>query len=337
MEQVTQTAVCAPQHNNVFTKEQLIEEFRKEQHRQEYRRELLRKEYKSFYKTIKGGHAGMCAYPTRLDTYGCGCAHNCDYCFSRSQLSFRKQWCPENPKIADIWKIEKRIQKIPPGTIIRMGGITDCFQPIELREKVTLETIKLFNQYRVGYLIVTKSPVVSYPFYLDILDPDLAHIQITVTCFDPMLTKKYESTGPPDQRVKAILALQKLGFDVAIRLSPLLEEFMDFNLLNDLGINSCIVEFLRLNGLIRDWFARVNHKKYTYYSGNYHHLPLEEKIRLISKIKLPNISVCEKVPEHYEYWKAHFNPNPEDCCNLRISPKQNAKKEEGATTKSKNK
>jgi DNA repair photolyase len=201
-----------------------------------------------------------------------------------------------------------------------MGGMTDCFQPIELRERVTLDTIKLLNHYGVGYLIVTKSPVVSYPFYLDVLDRDLAHIQITVTCLDPVLSRKYEKAHLPTERVKALLELQERGYDVAIRLSPLLEEYMDFDLLNKLGINKCVVEFLRYNSWIKEWFARADFKKYTLYHANYHHLPLEEKIRIIGKVKIPSVTVCEKVPEHYEYWQKNFNPNPADCCNLRLSP-----------------
>lgn len=276
------------------------------------------KEYKSFFKTITGGHADMCMYPTRLDTYGCGCFHNCDYCYARAQLEFRKMWSPDNPRVADIGKIEKAIRKLPPGFIVRLGGMTDCFQPMELKCKVTLETIKLLNKYRIGYLIVTKAPIVAYPFYLAAMDRDLAHIQVTVTSLNPKLAKRYEIASPPDQRLGAILTLQKEGFDVAIRLSPLLEEYMDFDELNSLKINKCIVEFFRWNSWIKEWFPSQDYEKYTLYSGNYRHLPLEEKLRIMNKIKLPNISVCEKVPEHYDYWQKNFNPNPADCCNLRI-------------------
>lgn len=285
---------------------------------------LETKEYKSPLKTIDSKHASWCAYSTRLDTYGVGCAHNCSYCYARAQLEFRKLWDPKNPRVADIKKIEKAIKKMPPGFIVRMGGMTDCFQPMELRCKVTMETIKLLNKQRVGYLIVTKSPIVAYPYYLEILDPELAHIQITVTCLDNAKSRIYEHAPSPDQRVQAILTLQKLGYDVAIRLSPLFEEFMDFDLLNSLGIDKCIVEFLRYNGWIKEWFSSMNYNfnKYTHYDGNYRHLPLEEKIRIISKVKIPSITVCEKVPEHYDYWQKHFNPNPMDCCNLRISPQQ---------------
>lgn len=48
------------------------------------------KEFKSFYKTVGGGEGSKCYYPTRLDTYGCGCYHNCSYCYAKSLLEFRK-------------------------------------------------------------------------------------------------------------------------------------------------------------------------------------------------------------------------------------------------------
>lgn len=40
------------------------------------------KEYKSFYKEVTGNEGGKCRYNKRLDTYGCGCAHDCSYCYA---------------------------------------------------------------------------------------------------------------------------------------------------------------------------------------------------------------------------------------------------------------
>lgn len=83
-------------------------------------------EFKSFYKCVNSGNEGeKCRYNIRLDTYGCGCQHNCSYCYARSLLSFRKFWNPSEPKVADINKIKRKIQKLPKGTIVRLGGMTD--------------------------------------------------------------------------------------------------------------------------------------------------------------------------------------------------------------------
>ena len=70
-------------------------------------------EFKSFYKKVDGNEGNKCKYPTRLDTYGCGCSHDCKYCYAKSLLSFRKLWKPESPKVADLHKIVKVISKIP--------------------------------------------------------------------------------------------------------------------------------------------------------------------------------------------------------------------------------
>lgn len=275
------------------------------------------KEFKSFFKEVKGGEGNRCHYNTRLDTYGCGCQHDCSYCYAKSLLEFRGLWDANEPSVADIKKIENKIKKIPKGTIIRLGGMTDCFMPLEKQKKVTYETIKLLNKHRIGYLIVTKSHLVADEEYLEIMDKELAHIQITVTTLDDDLYKKlgYEKASLPSQRIIALIKLQDRGFDVAIRLSPIIEEYMDFEKLNKLGINKCIVEFLRVNHWIKKWFD-IDYSNFTLKEGGYHHLPLEKKIEILNKITIPHKSVCEDVEAHYIYWQQFVNENKDDCCNL---------------------
>ena len=173
------------------------------------------------------------------------------------------------------------------------------------------------NLCRVGYLIVTKSALPSSPEYLAILDKDLAHIQITVTCLDDERTAQYEKASPPSQRIRAIQTLQAAGYDAAIRLSPIIEEYMDFDVLNSLEIEKCVIEFLRVNAWIKKWFQGVDFSKYTVRQGGYCHLPLEEKQRIIEKIHIPQKTICEDVTEHYQFWRDFVNPDKEDCCNLR--------------------
>lgn len=287
----------------------------------------MAKEYKSFYKTVQGNEGNKCMYSTRLDTYGCGCQHDCSYCYAKSLLDFRKLWDAENPSVADSKKIQRFIKNaikkgeiVPEKTILRLGGMTDCFQHCEAEYRVTYETIKVLNECRVGYLIVTKSELVAHQEYLDILDKDLAHIQITITTLDDdlYLSKGYEKASVPSARVNALLKLQELGFDVAVRLSPLIPEYMDFDKLNSLGIKKAQVEFLRVNSWIQKWFTDVDYSQHTLKQSNYRHIPLDIKKEIISKIHIPEISVCEDESEAYDYWKNNFNPNPDDCCNLRV-------------------
>ena len=60
--------------------------------------------------------------------------------------------------------------------------------------------------------------------------------------------------------------------------------------------------------------------------SNYLHLPLEEKIKQIEKITgFKELTVCEDVTEHYEYWRKNVNPNKDDCCNLYYLEQENRK------------
>ena len=212
---------------------------------------LYMREFKTFYKTVDGNEGSVCHYPTRLDTYGCGCSHDCSYCYAKSLLDFRDLWNPADPAVADMKEVAKVIKTVKPGTILRLGGMTDCFQPCELVFRRTLETIKLLNRRRIGYLIVTKSHIIAEDEYMAVLDKDLAHIQITVTTLDDDLAATYEKASPPTKRINAILKLQNAGYDVSIRLSPIIENYMDFERLNSLGINKAVVEFLRVNTWIK--------------------------------------------------------------------------------------
>lgn len=225
-----------------------------------------------------------------------------------------------NPRVADIRKIEKQIQKIEPGTVVRLGGMTDCFQVFENAYKVTYETIKLLNKRRIHYLIVTKSDLVANDRYLEILDKELAHIQISITSTDDKVAFEYEKAPSTSRRIAAIEKLHKLGYDVTLRLSPFIFELIDFNTLNSIKCDKILVEFLRVNTFIKGWFKQIDFSKYTLKHSNYLHLPLDEKIKQLQEIKgFKELTVCEDVDEHYEYWKNNINPNKEDCCNLRYS------------------
>lgn len=267
------------------------------------------KEFKSFYKEVKGNEGDKCKYNIRLDAYGCGCQHDCSYCYAKSLLNFRNLWDAREPSVADIKKIERKIAKLPKGAIVRLGGMTDCFQPLEEKMQVTRAMIELLNRYGIGYLIVTKSDLICE--YMSILDKNLAHIQISTTWIP---CEKAVST---ERRIRAIEKLHEAGFDVAVRLSPFVPQFVDFERLNSIKCNKIIVEFLRVNHWIKKWLP-LDYSDYTVKQSGYEHLPLSRKIEYLSKVTgFDEVSVCEDVDEHFLYWKEAVNHAKEDCCNLR--------------------
>lgn len=282
------------------------------------------REFKSFFKTVSGGEGDRCKYPTRLDTYGCGCFHDCSYCYAKSLLDFRGLWSPSTPRVASIEKIERQIKRLAPGSIVRLGGMTDCFQPIESQYKVTRATIAMLNRAGVGYLIVTKSHLVASPEYLSMLDPQLAHVQVSISSTSDDFALTYEKASKVSKRLAALKQLQSAGIDAQLRLSPYLPEKVDFSEIRSVVTpEKILVEFLRVNHWVAKWLGdKVDLLAYSVKEGGYLHLPVEEKIRHLNEIRsaFPDaeLSVCEDVPEHYELWQKTVNANPADCCNLRL-------------------
>lgn len=273
-------------------------------------------EFGSFYKSIDNRKFNTwCKYTKRLDTYGRGCQHDCSYCYSKSLLGFRGLWSANTPAIANIKKIKKVINQLPRNEVIKLGGMTDCFQPLELTEKLTYRTIKLLNLFKINYLIVTKSDLVADDKYLEIYNKELAHFQITITSTS---RNKYEKAPIPEKRIKAIEKLQSLGFDVSLRLSPFIPENIDLKIVNRIKCNKILIEFLKVNHWIKKGF-NVDYSEYTLKFGGYEHLELDQKIELVNKITgFDQVSVGEYVYDHYLYFRDNVNFNKDDCCNLNL-------------------
>lgn len=266
-----------------------------------------------------------CKYTFRLDSYMCGCQHNCSYCYAKSLLNFRKLW-NINPNPVLIQDIAMTVKSLDRNIVVRLGGMTDCFQPLELTEKVTYKTILWLNRYKIHYLIVTKSNLVSSDEYLKIYDFKLAHFQISISGTNDKKCQEYEKASLVSERIKSIEILYKLGFDVSVRLSPFIFQFVDYDILNSIRCNKILIEFLKVNHWIKKWF-NIDYSEYSLKYGGYEHLNLNSKIELVNKITgFDQVSVGEYVRDHYEYFRDHVNFNKNDCCNLllnlSVQPKQ---------------
>lgn len=281
----------------------------------------MAEEFKSFLKRVGGNEGNKCHYPLRLDTYGRGCQHDCSYCYAKSLLNFRNLWSPAHPAVVNIQKVHRAIvRNLKQGDIVRLGGMTYCFQPLERKARATYHTIKELNKQGVGYLIVTKSDIVADDEYIALMDKRLAHIQITITSTDDDFNRTYEKATPPSRRIKAIEKLYREGFDVSLRLSPYIPQFigthLDLDIINAVGCDKILVEFLRVNSWIKKWFD-IDYSEYIHKQSGYQHLMLEKKKEYLSLITgFREVSVCEDVDEHFKYWAEHVNANPLNCCNL---------------------
>lgn len=274
-------------------------------------------EYKSPYTVTERKIVTWCRYNARLDTYGRGCAHNCNYCYARHLLDFRGNWHPYEPAVASLENLREAVAELEPGSVIKLGGMTDCFQPAEGEHKRTLETIKMLNERRVHYLIVTKSATCVFPEYLEVYDKDLAHFQISVTNTDDYRGSRYETASPQSERIRAIETLSRRGFDTTLRLSPYIPEYVDARRICNVDCEKILIEFLKVNPYVMRCFD-IDYYEYTEKYGGHYNLPLERKIELANRfLDFPEHNVGEFVYQHYLWFRDNYNTNKYDCCNLR--------------------
>ena len=149
--------------------------------------------FRSFYKTVEGGEGDRCNYRTRLDMYGRGCQHNCSYCYARYLLDFRGNWNNESPAIADRKEVLKTLDTIPEGSFLRLGGMTDPFQPIESQYHHTEWLIGELNDRKINYLIVTKGSSVAD---CKEISPIYGHVQMSITHTHEPPIKDFEFASP---------------------------------------------------------------------------------------------------------------------------------------------
>lgn len=136
----------------------------------------------------------QCLYAFEIDTYGRGCTHDCVYCYAKQQLTQHGSWNKPFPMpvdISDIWNtfytvfetdkknkwrdiLEKRVP-------LRIGSMSDSFMWMDKKYKVTQELLKILKHYNYPYIIFTRSDMVATSPYIDLLDPDLCSIQMSIS------------------------------------------------------------------------------------------------------------------------------------------------------------
>jgi DNA repair photolyase len=166
-----------------------------------------------------------------------GCEHGCIYCYARptheylgfsSGLDFEtkimvKQNAPE------LLREELSSPKWKPQIIV-MSGVTDCYQPVERKLKLTRRCLEVLLEFRNPVAIITKNFLVTRD--VDVLSEMAKHhcasVCLSVTSLDTDLRKVMEPrTSPPQARLNAIRKLSEAGVPVAVNVAPIIPGLTD--------------------------------------------------------------------------------------------------------------
>jgi DNA repair photolyase len=166
-----------------------------------------------------------------------GCEHGCIYCYARpfheylgfsSGLDFEtKIMVKENaPKLL---REELSSPKWHP-KVIAMSGVTDCYQPVERRLKLTRGCLEVLAEFRNPVGIVTKNNLVTRDIDLlgELAKHNAAAVFISLTTLDTELREVMEPrTSPPAARLATISALSQAGIPVGVLIAPMIPGLTD--------------------------------------------------------------------------------------------------------------
>lgn len=186
----------------------------------------------------------ICPVPFHLDTYH-GCTYGCKYCFARDFYEFTrrnsnnpsflylkglktdslKNWINRIIKQEGDYDYTKGIEvalreRIP----LKIGANSDPFPYVEKKEKITMEVLKIFNDYNYPLEIQTKNPLVLAS-YLDSFDLNGLNwnVAISISSNNQKIINAIEphSLSIKD-RYRGIKLLTSVGIKVMVKVQPVL-------------------------------------------------------------------------------------------------------------------
>lgn len=166
-----------------------------------------------------------------------GCEHGCVYCYARptheylgfsSGLDFEtKIMVKENAP--QLLRTELSAKKWQPQIIV-LSGITDCYQPVERKLKLTRGCLEVLAEFRNPVAIITKNFLVTRD--VDVLAELARHraatVCLSITTLDAELRRVMEPrTSPAPARLEAIRQLAAAGIPVSVNVAPIIPGLND--------------------------------------------------------------------------------------------------------------
>lgn len=166
-----------------------------------------------------------------------GCEHGCVYCYARPTHEFLGMSAGLDFESKIVVKynapelLKKRLadKKWKPQTLV-MSGVTDPYQPIEKKLKITRLCVEILAECHHPLAIITKNYLVTRDIdYLSKLAENGAvKVAISITSLDKTITDTMEPrTSRPRKRLQAVRELTEAGIPVHVNIAPVIPGLTD--------------------------------------------------------------------------------------------------------------
>ncbi|MCL2382089.1 MAG: radical SAM protein [Treponema sp.] len=154
-----------------------------------------------------------------------GCSHGCIYCDSRSHCYRIEHFDTVRAKQDALRIIRDDLIRKRRRGVVASGAMSDPYNPLEEKHKLTRNALELLNAYRFGAAITTKSPLVCRDVSIlrDIQVHSPVLVKMTITIDDDALCRVIEPNAPVSSaRFSAIKTLSGGGIYAGVLMMPLL-------------------------------------------------------------------------------------------------------------------
>lgn len=170
---------------------------------------------------------GIPGYDYCLNPYT-GCAHSCLYCyadFTRRFTNHREPWGEfVDVKVNFPEALRRQLggRKPPSGTAI-LGTVTDSYQPLEGKFRITRASLEVLKDYPdLSLNVLTKSDLITRDIEL-LTGLKNCSVGFTITTLNDAAARVLEpGAAAPSARLKAAKTLKEAGIDVWVFIAPLL-------------------------------------------------------------------------------------------------------------------
>ena len=117
--------------------------------------------------------------------------------------------------------------------VLSMSGVTDCYQPVEKKLRITRRCLETLAEFRNPVVIVTKNHLVTRDIDLlsELARHDAAAVAVSLTTLDDDLRRAMEPrTSQPIRRLAAIEKLAAAGIPVGVMTAPVIPGLTDHEL-----------------------------------------------------------------------------------------------------------
>jgi DNA repair photolyase len=175
-------------------------------------------------------------FETSVNPYR-GCEHGCIYCYARpthEYLGFSAGLDFESKIMVkmdapELLKLELESPRWKPQVLV-MSGVTDPYQPIERKLRITRGCLEVLAQFRNPVAIITKNRLVTRDLDLlgELATHNAAAVNISVTSLDSKLQRVLEPrTSLPEARLEAISQLRAAGIPAGVMVAPIIPGLTD--------------------------------------------------------------------------------------------------------------